>query len=173
PYLPSFNFSISRALFERAGGFDEHFLGAAGEDVDLSLRLAGAGHALYFEPAARVTHRPARVSPQAMARHLRTFGRAYYGVQRRQPSSTRSALAYVPSSFAGLIIALSPVLACKDIVLLLRHSRELRRFPHAFWGMVWGRTAWYWGVVEALLARSSAVASAPGTPSSIPPPYVR
>jgi cellulose synthase/poly-beta-1,6-N-acetylglucosamine synthase-like glycosyltransferase len=151
PYLPSFNFSISRALFERVGGFDERFLGAAGEDIDLSLRLIAAGYALYFEPNASVTHHPARVSARAMAQHLRMFGRAYYGVQRQHIGSTRSALARLPASFAGLIIALSPLLACRDVLLLYQQSREMRRHPHAFAGMLWGRMGWYLGVVEALL----------------------
>jgi glycosyltransferase involved in cell wall biosynthesis len=156
PYLPSFNFGILRALFERIGGFDERFAGAAGEDVDLSLRLIEAGYALYFEPAAHVAHRPARASARAMVRHLRMFGRAHYTVQRRHPLATRSPLAYLPPAFAGLILALSPLLACKDIMLLFRHSSELRQFPHALWGMVWGKIAWYLGVIEALLAQPTA-----------------
>jgi GT2 family glycosyltransferase len=156
PYLPSFNFSIARALFEHMGGFDERFLGAAGEDVDLSLRLIEDGHVLYFEPAARVTHRPARATARAMLRHLRVFGRAYYSVQREHTLSIRSSLIGLSPSFAGLIIALSPLLACKDILLLFRDSPALRRHPRAFWGMVWGRTAWYWGVIEGLLAHPAA-----------------
>ncbi len=151
-YLPSFGFSISRALFNQVGGFDERFAGAAGEDIDLCLRLREGGYSLYFDPAARVTHRPARVSARAMMRHLRLFGRAHYRVQRMHASSMRSLLAYVPPAAAGLILALSPLLACADIVLLFRRSLELRAHPHASAGMIWGRIGWYLGVVEALLA---------------------
>jgi GT2 family glycosyltransferase len=151
-YLPSFGFSISRALFNQVGGFDERFAGAAGEDVDLCLRLREGGYSLYFDPAARVTHRPARVSARAMLHHLRLFGRAYYRVQRLHAASMRSLLAHVPPAAVGLILALSPLLACADIVLLFRRSPELRAHPHASAGMIWGRMGWYLGVVEALLA---------------------
>jgi len=151
-YLPSFGFGISRALFNQVGGFDERFAGAAGEEVDLCLRLREAGHALYFDPAARVTHRPARLSARAMQRHLRMFGRAHYRVQRMHVASMRSPLAYLPPAAAGLILALSPLLACADIALLFPRSPELRAHSHASAGMIWGRIGWYLGVVEALLA---------------------
>jgi len=151
-YLPSFGFGIVRALFNQVGGFDEGFAGAAGEDVDLCLRLREAGYALYFDPLARVTHRPARVSARAMQRHLRMFGRAHYRVQRMHPASMRSPLAYLPPAAAGLILALSPLLACADIALLFRNCPELRAHPHASAGLIWGRMGWYLGVVEALLA---------------------
>lgn len=159
PYLPSFNFSISRALFECIGGFDERFLGAAGEDMDLSLRLIAYGHSLHFEPAASITHHPARLSARAMAQHLRMFGRAYYKVQRRHASLTRSSLAGLNPALAGSIIAVLPLLACKDVLLLYWWSREMRRYPHAFWGMAWGRIAWYFGVSEALITRPAAIES--------------
>jgi GT2 family glycosyltransferase len=151
-YLPSFGFGISRALFNQVGGFDEGFTGAAGEDVDLCLRLREAGYTLYFDPAARVTHWPTRVSARAMQRHLRMFGRAHYRVQRMHTASMRSPLAYLPRASASLILVLSPLLACKDIALLFPRSPELRAHPHAAAGMIWGRIGWYLGVIEALLA---------------------
>jgi GT2 family glycosyltransferase len=158
-YLPSFNFCISRALFERLGGFDERFVGASGEDVDLSLRLIADGQKLYFDPTACVAHRPARATAQAIARHLRLFGRAYYRVQLEHSSLLSSPLIGLSPSSAGLVIALAPLLACKDTLLLFLQSPELRQHPHAFWGMIWGKTAWYWGVIEALLAQPPVVGS--------------
>jgi GT2 family glycosyltransferase len=156
-YLPSFNFCILRALFERLGGFDERFVGASGEDVDLSLRLIEDGQTLYFDPSACVAHRPARATAQAIARHLRMFGRAYYRVQLEHSSLLSSPLIDLSPPFASMIIALSPLLACKDILLLFLQSRELRQHPQTIWGMIWGKTAWYWGAVEAMLAQQAAV----------------
>lgn len=39
PFVVSASLGIDRSLFEAAGGFDESFLGAGGEEVDLCLRL--------------------------------------------------------------------------------------------------------------------------------------
>jgi GT2 family glycosyltransferase len=153
PYLPSFNFSISRALFEHIGGFDVRFVDAAGEDMDLSLRLIAVGHTLYFEPAASVIHRPERTSSQAMWQHQRAFGHGYYWVQQRHLKLLRSPLSYIPAAAAGFLISLVPLLACKDILLLLRQSYDLRRAPYAVWGMACGRVGWYLGVIEALMVR--------------------
>jgi glycosyltransferase involved in cell wall biosynthesis len=59
PFASGSNMAVSRAAFFQVGGFDEQFgrLGAAGEDVDLSWRLQGAGHRLHFEPDAVVFYR--------------------------------------------------------------------------------------------------------------------
>jgi GT2 family glycosyltransferase len=152
-YLPSFNFCISRALFERLAGFDERFVGATGEDVDLSLRLIADGQTLYFDPSACVAHRPSRTTSRATWQHQRAFGHGYYWVQRQHSAYLHSPLGRLWRSAGGLIIALSPLLACKDTLLLFLQSPELRQHPHAFWGMIWGKTAWYWGAIEALLAQ--------------------
>jgi hypothetical protein len=68
----------------------------------------------------------------------------------------QSPLRRVPLALAGALTAVSPLLACKDVLLLFRDNAELQRHPHAFWGMAWGKTAWYWGAIEALLAQSVA-----------------
>ena len=55
-YLWSCNFAIDRAVFERAGGFDERFRHAAMEDVELRLRLDQARVPIGFCPEAAVMH---------------------------------------------------------------------------------------------------------------------
>ncbi len=52
----SCNFAIPRSLFQSLGGFDERFPHADLEDVELSVRIRKAGHALVFVPAASVCH---------------------------------------------------------------------------------------------------------------------
>lgn len=46
-----------RDVFQEAGGFDTRFLGAAGEDHELSYRLAEAGHVFKLNQQAAVYHR--------------------------------------------------------------------------------------------------------------------
>ena len=45
-----------RQAFQEAGGFDTRFASAAGEDHELSFRMAEAGHVFRFTPLAAVYH---------------------------------------------------------------------------------------------------------------------
>jgi GT2 family glycosyltransferase len=49
--------ALRRETFEAVGGFDEAYLPAWFEDVDLALRLAQAGRSLLYWPAATFEHR--------------------------------------------------------------------------------------------------------------------
>ena len=50
------NVSLKKALFDRAGGFDEEFPYAAYEDIELGWRLAENGMVLRYEPRAEAVH---------------------------------------------------------------------------------------------------------------------
>lgn len=151
PYLTSTVISIARGVFAEIGGFDESFA-PTGEDMDLSLRLRARGYQLFFAPAASVAHRPPRVSAGAIFNHLRSFGRGYYRLQTQHAALWRSPVARLPQQSIGMLIALIPLLACKDIVWQFARSRALRAYPQAIVGMIWGRVGWYLGVVEGVLA---------------------
>jgi len=157
PYLPSHTLSIARGVFAELGGFDESFV-PTGEDMDLSLRLRARGYELFFEPDAGVAHRPQRASAAAVFNHLRSFGRGYYRLQQQHAALWRSPVAHLPRQSIGLLIALIPLLACKDILWQLARDRALRSYPQAIVGMIWGRMGWYLGVVEGLLAQPERVA---------------
>jgi glycosyltransferase involved in cell wall biosynthesis len=152
PYLPSHTFSIARGVFAELGGFDESFA-PTGEDMDLSLRLRACGYELFFEPEAAVAHRHQRASAAAVFNHLRSFGRGYYRLQQQHATLWRSPVAHLPRQSIGLLIALIPLLACKDILWQLARQHALRPYAQAVAGMIWGRIGWYLGVVEGLLAR--------------------
>jgi GT2 family glycosyltransferase len=151
PYLPSHAISIARGVFADLCGFDESFA-PTGEDMDLSLRLRARGYRLFFEPAASVAHRPPRASAGAIFNHLRSFGQGYYQLQKQHAALWRSPVAGLPRPSIGLLIALIPLLACKDILWQFARSRAIRAYPQAIVGMIWGRMGWYLGVVEGLLA---------------------
>lgn len=69
--LWSCNFAIKKNLFEQVGGFDERFLIAWGEDMDLNFRLKKAGAKMLFLPEAEVCHpwRPVRFQKTDMMIH--------------------------------------------------------------------------------------------------------
>ncbi|MBF0479547.1 MAG: glycosyltransferase [Candidatus Omnitrophica bacterium] len=52
----SYNFAIRRKTFEDAGGFDESYRRASGEDNDLSYKVSKAGYKIYFSREALVDH---------------------------------------------------------------------------------------------------------------------
>ncbi len=73
-FLGSFNVAYRRDAFNEAGGFDESFARASGEDNDLAYRLHDGGGVLRFVPDARVAHyHPTRLLP-----YLRTQMRHGY-----------------------------------------------------------------------------------------------
>lgn len=145
-YLPSFAFSVRRADFLAVGGFDERFPAAGGEDQDLCYRLAARGVACVFAPAATVAHRPARATAAAVWRHLHSYGRSHVGVVAAHPQAARTRLSARLVPLAGLLRVLAPLLALADML-----RRPLR--PWLLPGMIWARTAWYWGVADGIQVR--------------------
>ncbi len=98
--------AIRRSAFERLGGFDEGFVPAWFEDVDLCARLSRAGTLLYW-PEARFRHRGgvssmtlgyARFLPVYYRNALR-YRRLHYGLASR--------LLYRPLLFTGMLLRLA------------------------------------------------------------------
>jgi len=54
PFFATCNAAFRREALDRAGGFDLKC--RTGEDVDMSIRVARAGYALWYEPSATVRH---------------------------------------------------------------------------------------------------------------------
>lgn len=52
------SFALTRATFERAGGFDEAYVGYGGEETDFARRLAANGVPLYRVADALALHQP-------------------------------------------------------------------------------------------------------------------
>ena len=73
-FLGSFNVMYRRDAFDAAGGFDESFHTASGEDNDLAYRLQDAGGRLAFTSRAIVSHH----HPTRLAAYLRTQTRHGY-----------------------------------------------------------------------------------------------
>lgn len=151
-YLPSLNFSIRRALLKQAGGFDQRFLSAAGEDYDLTLRLRQLGYTLWFEPRAVVYHRHPRSSARSVWAHLQRFGRTHVTLLRVHGSAAAPRIRLGLRPWAGLIMAAAPLLALWDIARFYRRTPQLWGYWWALPGAAWAKLAWYWGVAEGLLA---------------------
>ena len=76
-WLGSYSAAYRRSDFLVAGGFDESFPKASGEDPELSYRLAKSGKRLVFNPRAIVNH----THPDSLMKYLRVkYFRAFYRV---------------------------------------------------------------------------------------------
>ncbi len=76
-WVGSYSAAYRKEDFFEAGGFDESFPKASGEDPELSYKLAKAGKKLVFNPQAVVYH----THPDTIWKYLRTkYYRAFYRV---------------------------------------------------------------------------------------------
>jgi GT2 family glycosyltransferase len=124
-YLPTANLLCDRGVVEAAGKMDETFPGAAGEDIDWTIRMRRAGFRLYFEPAARITHRPARTTLRGVLRHFWWSGRNMsrvrwqYRDEYKTPGVARSAF---------WLVALSPAVGLWATLRLFGSTRGSWRY---------------------------------------------
>ena len=149
--LPSLNLSMPRGIFLELGGFDERYPGAAGEDLDLSLRLRAAGYHLHFEPGAWVAHQPQRADARSVWEHLRGFGRAHVRVQQQHAAMMPSPIQNLSQHWAPALRIAAPFLAALDILGLWLMNPFM-----PYWtipAMIWAKSGWYWGVADALSAK--------------------
>ena len=63
----SYNFAVRRKVFEEAGGFNEDYPNASGEDNDLSYKILSHGYKIYFERNAIVNH----FHPENISKYLK------------------------------------------------------------------------------------------------------
>jgi glycosyltransferase involved in cell wall biosynthesis len=117
-YLGSFNVAYRREAFIEAGGFNEDFKAASGEDNDLAYRLHDKGGILRFTRDACVDH----YHPEKLGKYLKSqMGHGFWRVkllalhgQRRagdQYAGTGELLGLVAASVGLPIAALCAVLA--------------------------------------------------------------
>jgi GT2 family glycosyltransferase len=148
-YLPSLNLCVRRDVFMKVGGFDENFPHAAGEDVDLSMRLRRDNNDLHFEPTAWVTHRPSRATARLVWQHLFRFGEVHPKLAQKYSDLLPSKLNSLSPIVLRALKWFSPFLALRDILILCAQNASVRAYPHTFFGLWWGKIAWYWGVTQA------------------------
>ena len=86
-YTQTCNILYSRAVLERAGGFDERAI--VGEDIDLARRARAAGAPLVAEPAALVWHAAEALSFRQQVRANQKWQHLAYLV-KRHPELRRS-----------------------------------------------------------------------------------
>ena len=142
-YLPTLNLLVEKPVFERVGLLDDSLM--RGEDVDWTIRARRAGYRIFFEPAARVRHVPARAGLSSVLRHWWQSGyymrqvRWRYRDEYRTPRLAHSRLA---------LIALSPAVSAWSTLRLFLEHRGRWRYLHTA-PVVWlTKMAWCFGAAR-------------------------
>ena len=106
-FIGTFSAGYRKDIFEKFGGFDESFSTSAGEDPELSFRMAEAGHRMVFAPKAFVYH----IHPNTPYKYLRQkYRNAYWrvAVYAKRKKTVMKGHSYTPTS--ALIEAVCAVL---------------------------------------------------------------
>jgi len=131
--FPTANAFYRRSALERAGGFDERFPNAAGEDTDLAWTVLEGGGQAVFAPDALVHH---AVHPFGFVDHLRSLPRwgDLHLVLRKHPDVRR--LTYRrffwkrthPAALLALVGLAGAVVDRRALALVVPHlARRVRR----------------------------------------------
>ena len=142
-YLPTLNLSVDRCVFELVGPMDPGL--PSGEDIDWTVRAAQAGHSPYFEPAARLWHRPPRADIPSVWSHWYRSGRWMVGVRQRHPSAFG-----VPTWIyrRPILLLLTPAIALRATLRLYGAGRPGRRYPATLPAVFLTKLAWCCGALR-------------------------
>jgi GT2 family glycosyltransferase len=146
PTLPSFGMLLRREVFEQVGGMDERLPRA--HDIDWTIRMRRAGHALCFEPRAIVWHHPPRGTRYDVMRHWWVSGYDMAIVRRKYAEEFGGSWL-----LAGplAVLALAPYLALLTTLRAYRRAsghpqRSRRLLP----GIFLSKIAWCLGAAQSL-----------------------
>jgi glycosyltransferase involved in cell wall biosynthesis len=117
----SFNMGISRAVWEKTGGF---ILTRLGEDIEFSIRIQSLGFKIGLIPEALVFHKR-RTNFAQFYKQLHFFGRARINIYKHFPAELKL-VHFFPSSFVLFLVASivlnlvqSPLATCCNVPLAL------------------------------------------------------
>lgn len=119
----SFNMGLSRAVYEKTGGYR---ISRMGEDIEFAVRIIEHGFTTGLIPGAFIYHKR-RTNLAAFFRQLRFFGRARINIARFYPKELKL-VHWFPALFTSFVVlvplwyAVSPFLAVLSIGLLLLFS---------------------------------------------------
>lgn len=141
-YAPTLNFSARRAVFADVGLFDESFPGAAGEDIDLTLRMGFAGYPLHFVPRVTISHQPSRNSLKKLVTRSFIFGqnmlKVYWRYREQRP------LAFLHRHPLLLLLG-SPLLGAGVTAKIFLTNPRLWRYAHTLPAIYAAKVAWRLG----------------------------
>jgi len=121
----SFNMGITKAVYEKTGGFPTirfAYAKAAGEDLDLSMQIIKAGFKTALIPEAYVFHKR-RTSLQQFLKQVYNFGIARITISKRHPEALKW-VHFAPSIFliGSVLLGMLSVLSWYFILPILLYA---------------------------------------------------
>ncbi len=143
-YLPTLNLSVAASALDDVGPMDPGL--PRGEDLDWTIRAARAGHVPYFEPRARVWHRPpGRSTAREVLGRWRESGHWMVRVRARHPEAFGAPAAlYSPPALVGL----APFIAALATLRVYAPGAPGRRYPLALPAVYLTKMAWCLGAAS-------------------------
>lgn len=149
-HLPTLNLAIRRQVVEVAGGMDESFPVAAGEDTEWTERMRKHGYRLRFDPLAIVTHAAQRHSFHQLWSHAFRYGHFSPKI-RTQPKNNNGIdqlYSLIPQSW-WLLMLLAPLLATFATFRIVVAQSD-RQTLFAMPGIWLSKLAWCMGATTSL-----------------------
>ncbi len=137
--LATANMLIEKAILEKVGMFDESF--PRGQDFEISMKIRKAGYDLFFEPDARIIHRPVRDSLGAVLKH--SAGWARHSIRIR--TKYRDAMNTPWFLFRPVVLRLlSPLIAAAVTAKIFVKHSCVRRYGHTAPVVFLTKLVWCW-----------------------------
>ncbi|HZX47711.1 MAG TPA: glycosyltransferase [Nitrospirota bacterium] len=145
--LPTANLMIEKAVFDKVGKFDETY--PPSEDFELIMRIRKAGYDLFFEPEAKIVHKPSRDSLGAVLSHSRGWARKSIKIR----SEFREILGTPWFLFQpNLLRLMSPAIAAAVTVKIFTKHRCVRRYWYTAPVIFMTKLVWCWAAAKEVAA---------------------
>ena len=144
-YIAGANVGFQRYLLEKMGGFEEGRKIAA--DMELIIRARMEGHRAFFEPSAKVIHRPDRMQLKEIFQYSSRHAKTTIVLRNRYKDFLRTPT--ILQSPAQLIL-FAPLISLKVVTEIYLRNRTLLPL---FWTapLIYGlKLAWCWGASQGL-----------------------
>ncbi len=145
--LATANMLVEKTILEKVGMFDESFPTA--EDFGLSRRIRNAGYDLFFEPEAKIIHRPVRDSPGAVLLHSATWARHSIRIRVKYRNELKSPWFLFQPVVLRLI---SPAVAAAVTVKIFAMHPSVRRYWYTAPVVFLTKMVWCWAAASEVAA---------------------
>jgi GT2 family glycosyltransferase len=145
--LPTANLMIEKAVLDKVGIFDVTY--PQGEDFELAMRIRRAGYDLFFEPAARIIHRPMRNSLRSVLDHSNGWGRQSIRIRTRFRTELKTPLfLYLPMTLR----LISPGVAAAVTAKVFWRHPCIHRYWYTAPVVFLTKLVWCWTVAREVAA---------------------